>query len=284
MTIYLDLYFLINWGMDVSLLACTGLLLRRSLPPKRLFLASLAGAGLACLALAWPPLGSLPGLLLSLLAMVWLGFRPQSPRLLLGPFFFMLLAGFALGGLLQALLQRWPRLLPGLAAAGALLPLALWLGKRLVAVHLARPQDYCQLELGLGQARVTVTLFQDTGNRLQDPLTGQPVAVVAFPALAPLFPLAARQLYLLGRWGPTPELAQALAGHPLATRLRFVPYRTIGQASGLLPVFAPDSAWLRLPDGKPVALDGWLVGVAEQPLSDTYDGLIDPERLKEAIP
>ena len=283
MTIYLDVYFLINLCMDLSLLACTGCLLRRPPPLRRLLWGSLLGAGLACLLLPLPgPIAMLSALPI-LAAMLWLTFRPLPrrdwPRFL----FFALLAAFALGGLAQALLRSRPAALPVLLAAAGGLSLLFRLGQGLLARCLTAPEDYCRLEVWLGPTAVSLSLLLDTGNHLREPGTGRPVAVVAFPAVAALFPLPVRELFLLGQFAPSAALAAALSGHPLARRLRFLPYQSVGRESGLLPAFLPDALYLLGPDGSKTPLSGWLIAVTGHPLSDTCDGLIDPQSLKEAL-
>ena len=283
MTVYLDVYFLVNLCMDVSLLACTGALLRRSPPLSRLFGGSLLGAGLSCLLLPLPAPAALAAAFPALAAMLWLTFRPLPrrdwPRFL----FFALLAAFALGGLAQALLRSRPAALPFLLAAAGGLPLLFRLGQGLLARCLTAPESYCRVEIRLGAAIVAVTLLLDTGNALREPGTGRPVAVVAFPAVAALFPLPVRELFLLGQFTPSAALAAALSGHPLQQRLRFLPYRSVGRESGLLPAFSPDALYLLRPNGSKTPLSGWLIAVAGHPLSDTCDGLIDPQSLKEAL-
>lgn len=77
------------------------------------------------------------------------------------------------------------------------------------------------VELSYGTNRMTITALRDTGNGLQDPLTGKPVLILGADAAQSLTGLTAQQLR------KPVETMGALPG------LRLIPYRSIG-GEGLL--------------------------------------------------
>ena len=84
--------------------------------------------------------------------------------------------------------------------------------------------NYVPVELSYGNRHMRLTALQDTGNSLTDPLTGRSVLVVGADVAQKLLGLNREQLAV-----PTETVISAdVPG------LRLIPYRTIGQAGGML--------------------------------------------------
>ena len=89
-----------------------------------------------------------------------------------------------------------------------------------------RPGSVCYVpvELAYGDKLLRLTALCDTGNTLRDPVTGSPVLVVGAEIAQQLTGLTVQQLR-----SPVSAVAQSqMPG------LRLIPYRTIGQSSGML--------------------------------------------------
>ncbi len=74
--------------------------------------------------------------------------------------------------------------------------------------------------------------LEDSGNTLQDPVTGQAVPVVEGESVLGLFPKGLR-LRPSDLEAPV-ETLQALAKHPFGKRFRLLPYRAVGVRCGML--------------------------------------------------
>lgn len=203
--VYADIFFLVNFCFDLSLLYLAGRLARSSVAGRRLILGALGGAlyGAASLYPGLAFLMSLPAKAIASLLMVALAY-PASLRGLrlygrvLGLFY---LVSFVVGGAALAwnyLLAGVPSLDGGLAAGslgvGAVLP-AVLVGAILLhwALVTGRERERvlslcvpCRIEVEGLEAEFRALV--DTGNRLRDPISDSPVVIVEYPALHRILP------------------------------------------------------------------------------------------------
>lgn len=244
MDVYIDLYFLINAGMDLLCLTMTAMILHRPAKRWRLMLAASLGGAYAVLALLCT-LGGALSVLLDLCAAILLAAVALSERggrvarLFQNAGVYALLSAL-LGGLMTVLYRFLNRLdLPleslhgdGLSAwmlvilatvAGAITLRGAKLFRRSAAMRSV------WLEITVGERCVRLHALVDSGNLLTDPLSGRSVALAEPEKLRPILP---------------PGLWQALT-HPTvakaedARRVRLIPARG-ATGSGLLTAFAPD--------------------------------------------
>ncbi|MBX5467623.1 MAG: sigma-E processing peptidase SpoIIGA [Firmicutes bacterium] len=196
-------------------------------------------------------------------------------------------------GFLRALLSFWGM---GLGAAGLSWALAAWVGPdgaaaasrwvpavavagvgwwapRWSARGAAVIRHYGLLRLELGGRRVELAMLWDSGNRLRDPVSGRPVAVVEWDAVRDWVPEEVRgwaEAVLAGRMGSPPERWRERAG--------VVRYATVA-GPGQMPVVAVDRAWAWDGAGAWQELVPVMAGFAVGPLSPRggYRALVAPE-------
>lgn len=267
--IYADLYVLINFGMDLLCLTVTASLLHLPARRWRILLASGMGGLYSLLSLLFSPAGLL-GLLFDLLAAMALAgvaFAQRGNGLLrhlrvTGAYF---LSSVLLGGVMTALYAFLNRLaLPldrvqkdGLEAwifalLGATAGLATLKGGRLFACSARR--RYVTLTATLFGRTVTLRALIDSGNLLQDPLSGRGVIVVDRRALRGLLPeklLAA----------DTPQrLTDLLEDYELARLIRLIPVHS-ATGEGLLPAVIPEQ--LRVTDRRTTYSGDQLLAISD---------------------
>lgn len=267
--IYADLYVLINFGMDLLCLTVTASLLHLPAHRWRILLASGMGGLYSLLSLLFSPAGLL-GLLFDLLAAMALAgvaFAQRGNGLLrhlrvTGAYF---LSSVLLGGVMTALYAFLNRLaLPldrmqkdGLEAwifalLGATAGLATLKGGRLFAFSARR--RYVTLTVTLFGRTVTLRALIDSGNLLQDPLSGRGVIVVDRRALRGLLPeklLAA----------DTPQkLTDLLEDYELARLIRLIPVHS-ATGEGLLPAVIPEQ--LRVTDRRTTYSGDQLLAISD---------------------
>lgn len=266
--VYADDMFVLNLIIDYFILLAAAKLCALPLRRRRFLLAASLGALYAVLLLRAElrPLLATPcaklglGLLMTLLAY---GTGPGVFR----PYAVFLLVSAAFGGAVYA-----ASLLAGVAPEDGLFGEA---SMRVLALSFAA--CYCALtfffrrfgqravrethrfEVVLCGRTAVFTALADTGNELYDPISGLSVLVIGGKEAEKLLP---------------PVLADALSDGPavfmealpffeaLRPRFRLIPYSSVGQSAGLMPIFRPDS--IRL-DGKPVHT--LLVGLCPNELS-----------------
>ena len=107
-----------------------------------------------------------------------------------------------------------------LITGAATLFLLCWLGFR------GKPgeREYVGVELNMDNKRIHLLALRDTGNMLRDPVTGQSVLVVNAQTAFELLGLTRQQLR-------SPVETVGSGQYP---GLRLIPYRSVGQANGML--------------------------------------------------
>ncbi len=210
-TVYIDLYFFINTGMDLLCLLITATVLRRRVKRWRLLVAALFGGLYACLSLLYLPTEGLFPLAVDLAVAVLLSLiavcerRMRSRRLLSFCALFLSVSAL-LGGIMTALYSLLNRLdLPfeflegdGLSVwaftALALLSSLLTLrGGRLFRA--GNGEKTVMLTLVIFGKELSLTALADSGNLLREPMTGRGVIPIEEARLLPLFPPALRHIY-----------------------------------------------------------------------------------------
>jgi sigma-E processing peptidase SpoIIGA len=258
-TVYGDLLFLINGGMDCLCFLLTARLLHRRLSTPRLLIGSALGGVYAVVALLIE-VGQVPALLIDIAVCLLLcvlvfpgepGHR-QSWLLAAGVYLLVsLLMGGAITGLYNLLnrleLGRW------LNQAGADGPTAwlftlLALGSGLLAaaggrLFGARHTDPVTVEVTLHKRTVSLAGMVDSGNLLTDPVGGLPVVPVSREALRPLLSPA-----LMAILEDSPPRLEALTKFPEARRIRLIPTTTATGQGLLVGVHGPKGDRVRQVD------------------------------------
>ena len=153
---------------------------------------------------------------------------------------YLLITGLLLviGGL-QTLFLYWIPFCRGigawnvlLAAVGGIVFLLLWRRRKQI-------QHECQVILRIQEKEITLLAFHDTGNQLRDPFTGKAVSIL--------------EKSLLGEMQILPE------------RVRYIPYHTVGNAHGLLPVLTIDEMTI-CQEGRTIQIKQPVIGLSEKEL------------------
>lgn len=257
--VYGDLFFLINLLVDLILLYVAGLLAGVRTSGWRLALGAASGAAYA-LGFLFPvlaPLYSPPLRLAFPLVSLALAFAPTRPAAFLrlaawlygGSAF---VAGLAIGAAslgTRSLLQAWAGTWWGLGLAGAVVLAAAWGTLTFAQRRFAMERLLLPVEVGIGSQYISLTGFVDTGNHLRDPLTQSPVLVVEMAALQGLLPPGFADVYARAGSQGVMETAGVLSRLPgWSTRLRVLPFSSLGNRHGMMLGFRPD--WVAVWDGR----------------------------------
>ncbi len=217
MTVYVDVLMLLNFLVDLFLLLGTNRL--SGFPPgvKRCAFAAALGAlysGICLLPGFHFMMNFLwRGVSLGLMAVIAFGWNKSALKRA-GLF---LLLSMALGGIAAGMDNGgfWTLLL---CAGGVWLLCAVGFGRN------AGQREYVPLSISYGENRLNLIALRDTGNTLQDPITGEQVLVIGAEQAQRLTGLTPQQLR-----APLETMAQ----RPVPG-LRLIPYRTVGQSGGML--------------------------------------------------
>ena len=123
--------------------------------------------------------------------------------------------------------------------------------------------------------KVRITLFGktaeimalvDTGNRLQDPVTGRPVLVVQADRMAELMPETVAHIVRRLCYLDAAAVMEKLSVYEEARYFRLIPCATVSEPCAMLLAVRPDSVEI---DGHPVPR-GMLIGLTGQEVSDDH--------------
>lgn len=161
----------------------------------------------------------------------------------------------------------------GMLIAAASILLVAELGWGIVHQRIIHSLYHLPVEITCGGKSVAVQALVDTGNSLKDPLSLQPVMIVEQQAIKGILPeQIAYAVEALDNGVITP-VGELLESSYWSTRIRIIPFSSIGKEHGLLLGFRPDAVYIR--DGQH--------GPAVQPVVAIHPRALDPEGKYSAL-
>ena len=297
--VYLDVVLVGNIVMNYVILWTTAKFARYNPSRWRLFCGAAVGS-IYALSVFIPGLQDLLFWLFKLavsVLMVLCTFAPLPWRRLLVVLGYFYLAAFGIGGAAVGIIyfiasNNYPlnSVLSSIRSCfwygitGALL--AAWLVGKVGAVvyHKRTAQNSFKtaVTIKLCRRQVQVDALIDTGNSLTDPLTGLPVMIVEFTAVKPILPKWLCEVYEANDQTNFFQIQQSLDSI-WSSRIRFIPYQSLGKKNGLLLAFQPDELHIQYMKNK-LCVSKALVAVHHGELSpdNGYRALLHPELLKTA--
>lgn len=270
-TIYLDVYFFVNFAMDILLLGMVRKILKLPKGKKRLVLAGIAGALWACVLVCLPVL---PGWLEA--AFTWVFGGSMMVFLAFGRMDFsefgktvctLWLVSAAAGGVLTALGDH---IRTGWYMAGGMVParfsalsLVCWMAGiyfgicacvAFVKAQIRERDNLYEVTLTYRGRKKQVTALYDTGNQLYEPYGHEPVHVITYDACRQLCETVSQVIY--------------------------IPFQAVGTESGMLPGIRVDEMEVAQ-DGKLVMrCDRPWLAISKEPLSSRhrYEMLLHGEK------
>ncbi len=157
----------------------------------------------------------------------------------------MILWTLVLGGILQVLLQ-WTRLQAGavaLSAAGLVIVFGIL--EKIMKVYKRQSENFREIALYYRGSCIHIRGFADTGNQLRDPFTMQPVSIVS------------------------KETWEELLLEQETPLCRMIPYKTVGNANGLLQSVQID--YMAISEGKESKIiERPIIALTEQPFAGIF--------------
>ncbi|NPV52478.1 MAG: sigma-E processing peptidase SpoIIGA [Firmicutes bacterium] len=175
------------------------------------------------------------------------------------------------------------RPIPAFIATIATILVVAELGWGLVHRRIREWLFFVPIEIFFGEERVFVNALIDTGNRLRDPITGAPVIILEYSAVASILPGEVRQVFDLLDTEDLAAITDIVANSSWSSRFRVLPFASIGKEKGMLIGFRPDE--VRIMEGdRRASTRNAVVGIYTQRLSAEggFRALLHPEILESA--
>lgn len=222
MKVYLDIFFLVNLGMNFVVLLAESFFQNRKIALKRLLLTAVIGAVVACVYVVTGIHRVVAALILCYafvsFLLVRIAFGKTTPGALVRNVLFFYTIAFMLGGLLVQMKEQF--LFPFSSVIVLGVASMFLLAVRWLLPHWRRWQSaagaYYQVRICYHDRTVVGNALWDTGNHLQDPFTGEPV-------------MLGEKKLLYHLWNNKEE--------PI---VRMIPFHAVGSDSGVLRIFQAD--------------------------------------------
>lgn len=252
--LYIDVYFIINWAMNLFVLLLTGILYRQKTAGLRYSIAAAVGAIWALL----PYTTKLPtwmfswgGELIVAVCMCRIAYRCRGGKKTITAALRLYAVTWCVGGCLNAIYYQTKAgvyiryLLYGESADISMLWLILAAAVAAAAVYFAfiwhrheskKNSLLCPVQLCFCEKTVDITALLDTGNQLYT-VTGKPVSVIGISILEQLSKEKAEWIkrYLEG----------TLDENDALDRIMLVPFQSVGNSHGMMPVIWIDTMTIK---------------------------------------
>lgn len=288
MTIYIDVLFAVNGIVNFMLLLATSKISKIQTHTWRLFIGAFLGAVYA-VCMFFPQIEALYTIVSKIafsFVLIAVTFTIKKVKHFLKTVFIFYITSFIFGGIALGLFYfigfgkgtvisngifyfnlPWRILAVSSAVAYGIIRLV-W-----KTLKSDRMRDYKRIDVYLKGNKVSLNALVDTGNMLSDPVSKMPVIVAEFDVVAPILPQSFISLYEALSSSPENIILENKDSY-LASRLRIIPYSSLGTADGMLIGMKPDSVKI----GKSF-YDDIIIGIYNSKLSKNmdYNALLNPE-------
>lgn len=257
--VYLDVLFLENMMMDFLILLAMKKIFPCTATYGSLLLGSFIGSLLTCLILFLPSPLILRYLLLFFLVnscMLTIGLKLRTRHHFLRAWILLYLVSFLLGGIMNWLslyLRHFFRTASLFFTIGVISFFLFYHGLLFLKKLLKLQNHFCLAILSINGKEFRLKAFVDSGNHLYDPLTGKPVHIISKNAY------------------------QRIYDHNFPEKFRYIPYQTIQDTAGVLPVITIRQ--MKISGDSERLLHTPLIGVSEQKTfgNGAYEIILHPK-------
>lgn len=268
--------------MNYIILFAVGMISKYKIKHIRLILSSVLGSAYAIMSFL-PMLNIYSNIIFKIIlsiGMVYLAFAPRNVKQLFNMLMLFYLTSVALGGCAFALLYfikpqeifMKNGLLIGtypikIALLGGTIGFVLIITTfKVVKNKISRKDMFCEIEITFNSNSTKIRAMIDTGNMLREPITKMPVIVVQSDSLAQILPKKILNNLQKIMGGDLKENDDIVIEDELISKLRVIPFSSLGKQHGLLLGFKPDNVKIEYDENIKV-LDNIIIGIYEKELS-----------------
>lgn len=280
--IYADVFFAINFIMDLFIFWIAGKLLRRNFYFGRMLLGVFIMTILHCLLFfIFNNYYNIWSAILILITGIIIVFRPQNFLSLIKLILFVHIIAFAIGGMTMALFYyidfssiigntlgfkfenfSFKILLASTCIAFVFIKLFVSRIKK----NLISKQVFYDVSIFLSDNQITFNALVDTGNSLYDKSNDLPIIIAEFDAIKNIF---TKQIRLAIYEKDFEKLCMS------NIKFSFVPFKSVSNESAILICFKPD--YIKISSDQNKFIRNAIVGICNFTLSNSYHGLINPD-------
>lgn len=281
MTIYIDVVLMENLIMNFIILLATGLILKEKIKIVRLLFSSLLGAiysVVSYMSILEIYSSMILKIILSIV-MIYIAFNPQTMKKMWKDILIFYLTSFVFGGVAFALiyfvkpqeilmknglfLGTYP--LKTIILGAIIAFIIIMTAFTVVKSKITKKDMFCEIEIQLNGTNIETTAMIDTGNLLKEPITNTPVIVVEHTLLYDCIPkeiLNHLEELLGGDFEDIPESIK----EEYRTKLKFIPFSSLGKQNGMLLGIRADAIKIKGID-KEEKKEGIIVGIYNKSLT-----------------
>lgn len=250
MVVYVDILFMVNFLMDLTIVWAAGMLLRLSIKPLRL-IAGAALSGVMYIIVLYMPYGGrliqLAAVILPMTLSVIIAYRPKNIKELVIQVLICTAVSFAAAGIIFMVMcfksYGHRDILSGfsykiLVLSSVSVYIAIKLGRDILRKTAGR-KEYYDIRLCVDNRSIDIRALADSGNSLRDELGGNEIIIADCDTLKPLFP-------------PDFEFTDdavgmfsVLSATSFKTRIRLIPFKSLGNPNGLMLGLKADLAEMK---------------------------------------
>ncbi len=296
--IYADIVFFINLIMDFFIFWIVGKLVKKKINYVRLMIGSFICSILYCICIFNNTLQRHFNIIIALAILILgilIAFHPKSMRELLKLVIFSHIAAFCVGGAGIALFYftnishiisnmvgfgvenfSFKVLIAAICGTYVIVKLTLTLIRNVII----KKQIFYGIKVCFENNSVELNALVDTGNSLHDPITNNPVIIVEFSFLKKFLPQNIVSIFEDNKENDLDYVIKHASEHGIATRIRIIPFTSIGKQNGLLIGFRPDAVEIYDSyQNKNIILKNAIIGIHNNKLTfdGAYNALINPD-------
>ena len=297
--VYIDILFILNFIMDYFIFWMVSKITYQKIPSKRLCLGSAFAAMFYCLIAAAPFLRVIHiGIYLIILPLIPIRiiFKPSNLRQFIQLYIISNITALVVGGMsfgfvywireqnIMSCIHEtgyqefsiWILLLSVVISYGMIQLSRYYMQKRNIQV-----QELYSLKIQYNGVTIIAQALLDTGNKVYDPITKAPVIIVTYKMLKTLLPENISAAYTMGI-DDISFLIKETSGCDFGTRIRAIPYHSLGNPNGILLGFKADEVYISKDNLKWQRIEDSIIAIYQHDLhiEGTYHALLHADLVK----
>ncbi|GFI60927.1 sporulation sigma-E factor-processing peptidase [Clostridiales bacterium] len=295
MIVYADVLFAVNMLMDITIIWAAGMLLKERIKISGIILGGAAGALMYIIVLYMPYINGLVQMAVTLLCIalsLTIAYKPKNIFRLIKLLVVSVMLAFGLAGIILAILCLNTYYVPGAAGyifnnfsygilvfSSLAIYISIKVGRNYIRKTVLDKKEYLDIKIFMEDREVLVRALQDTGNSLSDSLCGHDIIVAEYEGMQALFP------EIEGLGGDGVDMFNELANTRLNTRLRLIPFKSIGNPNGMLLGIRADYAEVEISRGQSLRRENIILAIYKGNLDSTgtFNAVVSHELLRRNV-